>query len=93
MKGIFEVVSQGEAFIVPSNKTESGHTFKSIIVLKEIVGKHANTFAAAMIGNKAQCKFYERDLVAAALKFSIHEHNGQTYQDVLVEDIYKLKSC
>jgi hypothetical protein len=93
MKKIFRVVSQGEAFTIPSQKTESGHTYKSNIVLQEIGDrKHANTYVAALLGNSATCKFYSGDLVAAVLKFSVHEHNGQTYQDVTVDDIITLKS-
>lgn len=91
MKQIFRVVSQGEKFTVPSQKSEFGHTYKSNIVLQEIGGKHADTFVAALMGNSAQCKFYSGEIVTASLRFSVHEHNGQTYQDVLVEDIIKLK--
>jgi hypothetical protein len=91
MKGIFKVVSQSEVIIVPSQKNESGQTFKSTIVLEEIGGKHPNTFVGALIGNAAQCKFHWGELVVASLRFNVHEHNGQTYQDVLVEDILTLK--
>lgn len=93
MKEIFRVVSQGETFTIPSQKTESGHTYKSNIVLQEIGDrKHSNTYVAALLGNSATCKFYSGDLVAAVLKFSVHEHNGQTYQDVTVDDIISLKN-
>lgn len=92
MNQIFRVVSQGETIYVPSQKNEEGRTFKSTIVLQEIGnGKHANTYAATMLGKTAQCKFYKGEIVAAVLKFSVHEHNGQQYQDVLVDDIIKLK--
>ena len=91
MKQIFRVVSQGDVIIVPSQKAESGHIYKSNIVLQEFGGKHANTYAAAMLGNMAQKKFDSGDLVVAALYFTVHEHNGQTYQDVIVDDIMKLK--
>jgi hypothetical protein len=91
MKHIFKVLSQSEVITIPSSKSEYGQTFKSNIVLQEIGGKHSNTFVAALIGTSAQCKFYSGEVVAAALRFNIHEHNGQTYQDVLVEDIIKLK--
>lgn len=91
MNQIFRVVSQGETIYVPSQKNEEGRTFKSTIVLQEIGGKHTNTYAATMLGKMAQCKFYKGELVAAVLKFAVHEHNGQQYQDVLVDDIIKLK--
>lgn len=87
MRQIFKVVSQGELFTIPSQKTESGFTYKSNIVLQDIGGKHANTYVAALMGNAAQCKYLPGKVVAASLKFAVHEHNGQTYQDVVVEDI------
>lgn len=90
MKQVYKVLSQGEVISVPSQKSETGHTYKSNIVLQEIGGKYANTYVAAMLGNTAQCKFYSGEVVAAALHFSVHEHNGQTYQDVVVDDIIKL---
>ena len=90
MNQIFRVVSQGETIYVPSQKNEEGRTFKSTIVLQEIGGKHANTYVATLFGKDAQCRFYEGELVVAALHFSVHEHNGQSYQDVVVDEIVKL---
>lgn len=91
MKQIFKVVSQGETITIPSQKTESGKTFKSNIVLQEIGGKYADTYVAALLGNAAQCRFFAGEIVVAALRFSTREHNGQTYQDIVVDDIVKLK--
>lgn len=91
MKQIFKVVSQGETITIPSQKTESGKTFKSNIVLQEIGGKYADTYVAALLGNAAQCRFFAGETVVAALRFSTREHNGQTYQDIVVDDIVKLK--
>ena len=92
MSKIFRVVSQGDVIKVPSQKSEFGHTYKSNIVLQEIGGKYANTYVAALLGNSAQCKFYAGDVVAAVLHFAVHEHNGQTYQDVVVDDIVKIRN-
>lgn len=91
MNQIFKVVSQGEVITVPSQKSEYGRTYKSNIVLQEIGGKHANTYVAALLGNSAQCKFYSGEIVAASLHFTVHEHNGQTYQDVVVDDIINIR--
>ena len=91
MKKIFKVVSQSEVITVPSQKSETGQTYKSTIVLREIGGKYANTYVAAMLGNSAKSKFYEGELVVASLHFSVHEHNGQTYQDVVVDEIIEMK--
>lgn len=90
MNQIFRVVSQSEVITIPSHKSEYGQTYKSNIVLKEIGGKQANTYVATMLGSLAQCKFYSGDIVSASLRFSVHEHNEQTYQDVIVDDIVKI---
>ena len=90
MNQVFRVVSQGDVIKVPSQKSEYGYTYKSNIILQEIGGKFANTYVAALLGNSAQCKFYAGEVVAAALHFTVHEHNGQTYQDVVVDDIVKI---
>lgn len=91
MKQIFKVVLQGETITIPSQKTDSGQTYKSIIVLQDICGKYPDSYAATMLGNTAKYRFNEGDIVAASLRFSVHEHNGQVYQDVVVDDIVKFK--
>ena len=88
---ILKVVQQGEAFAVQSQKAESGQTMKCKIVLQEMGGKYENQYAAAMLGNVAQCRFTPGDLVVAALRFSTREYNGAVYQDILVTDIEKVK--
>ena len=87
---ILNVVQQGEAFAVQSQKAESGQTMKCNIVLQEMGGKYENQYAAAMLGNVAQCRFTPGDLVVAALRFSTREYNGAVYQDILVTDIAKI---
>lgn len=86
------VVRQGEAFSVPSQKAESGEIKKCYIVLREMGGsKFENEYACTMLGNMADCRYRENDVVAATLRFSTHEHQGQAYQEVLVTDIMKMK--
>ena len=63
---------------------------KCNIVLQEMGGKYENQYAAAMLGNMAQCKFAPGTLVAVTLRFTTREYNGQVYQDILVTDIEKL---
>ena len=75
------VVQQGEAFAVQSQKSENGQMMKCNIVLQEMGGKYENQYAAAMLGNMAQCKYAPGELVAVTLRFTTHEHNGQVYQD------------
>jgi len=98
---ILRVVRQGEAFGVQSAKAEGGSIQKCNIVLRELGGsrsaegrlqgkKFENEFVCAMLGNLAACKFYEGDVVAATLRFSTHEYQGQTFQEILATDIVKL---
>ena len=46
-----------------------------------------NEYACAMLGNLAACRFYEGDVVVATLRFSTHEYQGQTFQEILATDI------
>ena len=86
---LLKVVRQGEAFSVQSQKAESGQIQKCNIVLRELGGKFENEFVCSMLGNLAGCRFYEGDVVAATLRFSTHEYQGQTFQEILCTDIVK----
>ena len=87
---ILSVVRQGEAFSVQSKQSENGQIRKCNIVLKELGGKFENEYVCAMLGNLAACRFYEGDVVVATLRFSTHEYQGQTFQEILATDIVKV---
>ena len=87
---ILKVVRQGKAFSVQSTKVDGGQIQKCNIVLKELGGKFENEYVCAMLGNLAACRFYEGDVVIATLRFSTHEYQGQTFQEVLATDIVKV---
>lgn len=88
---LFYVVSQTEASYVASQKAEGGQLAKCVIKLKEFGGsKFGNEYVCTMFGNLAQCRFYEGDLVAASLRFQVHEVNGAMYQEVIANDVVKL---
>ena len=88
---ILRVVRQGEAFSVQSQKAESGQIQKCNIMLRELGGgKYENEYVCTMLGNLAACKFYQGDVVAATLRFSTHEYQGQVFQEILATDIVKL---
>ena len=88
---IMKVVRQGEAFSVPSQKTETGSVQKCNIVLRELGGsKYENEYVCSMLGNLAECRFYEGDVVAATLRFSTHEYQGQVFQEILATEMVKL---
>ena len=89
---ILKVVRQGEAFSVQSKQSESGSIQKCNIVLREMGGsKFENEYVCAMLGNLAACRFYEGDVVAATLRFSTHEYQGQVFQEILATEVVKLK--
>ena len=88
---ICRVVSQGDVTYVASQKAEGGPLAKCVIRLKEFGGgKFGNEYACTMFGNLAQCKFNEGDLVAASLRFQVHEVNGSVYQEVVANDVVKI---
>ena len=88
---ILKVVRQGEAFGVQSSKSDNGTIQKCNIVLREMGGgKFENEYVCAMLGNLAACRFNEGDVVAATLRFSTHEYQGQVFQEILATDIVKL---
>ena len=84
---IYKVVAQGETFTVPSKKQEGGQLAKCMIRLKELNG---DEFLVVMLGNLASCRFATGKTVAASLRFSTHESNGQFYQDIVANDIVDL---
>ena len=88
---ILKVVRQGEAFSVQSSKQESGQIQKCTIVLRELGGsKFENEYVCTMLGNLAGCRFFDGDVVAATLRFSTHEYQGQVFQEVLATDVVKI---
>ena len=88
---ILKVVRQGEAFSVQSAKADAGQIQKCNIVLRELGGsKFENEYVCAMLGNLATCRFYEGDVVIVTLRFSTHEYQGQTFQEILATDIVKV---
>jgi hypothetical protein len=88
---ILKVVRQGEAFCVQSAKADGGQIKKCNIVLKELGGKFENEYVCAMLGDLAGCRFNEGDVIAATLRFSTHEYQGQTFQEILATDIVRIK--
>ena len=88
---ILKVVSQSDVTYVPSTKQEGGQLAKCEIRLKMLGGsKFGDEFVATLFGNLAQCRFSEGDVLAAVLRFSVHEVNGCLYQDVVCNDVVKL---
>jgi hypothetical protein len=92
MKGIFKIMAQSDTFAVPSQKAEGGQVNKCNIILQDVGGKYENSYVAAVLGEQANIRFMRDDLVVASLRFSTREYNGQTYQDIVVTEIIKIKN-
>ena len=85
---VFRVVSQSDVTYIPSTKQEGGQLAKCLIRLKEFgSGKFGDEYACTMFGNLAEYRFAEGDVVAASLRFQVHEVNGNCYQECVVNDI------
>lgn len=87
---ILKVIRQGEPIAIA--KQDGTQTQKCNILLQELGGKFENEYIAVMLGNMANLKFYEGDVVAAKLRFATHEHADQVYQQITVQEIVKLKN-
>ena len=87
---ILKVVKIGDVFSVKSEKSETGLLNKRNLLLKELGGKFENEYAVSVLGNAASQEWQDNDLVAATLRFSTHEYQGQVFQDIIVTDIVKL---
>ena len=92
MKGFFKVQKQGEPIQIPSQKAEGGQLTKSMITLQELGGKYANTYLCTMFSNTALCKWTPGELVIASLRFEVREHNGNNYQDIIVNEIISVRN-
>ena len=90
MNNFYRVTAQSDTFAVPSQKAEGGQISKCNIVLQELGGKYANSYVATVLGEQARVRFEKDDLVAASLRFSTREYNGQVYQDIVVSEIIKI---
>lgn len=86
-----KVVKCGEMFSVKSEKSETGQLNKRTLVLKELGGKFEDEYVASVLGNAASLVFNENETVFVTLRFQTREYNGQTFQDITVTDIVKLK--
>ncbi len=83
-------MAQTEPVMVPSKKQEGGQLAKCYIRLKELGGEYEDEYVCAMFGNLAQCRFVAGSMVAASLRFQVHEANGSYYQDVVASEVHTI---
>ncbi len=88
---ILKVVKCGEMYSVKSEKAEGGSLNKRNLVLQELGGKYENQYAVTTLGSIASTQLYENDVVAVAMRFSVHEYQGQVFQEILATEINKMK--
>lgn len=69
---------------------ENGEVNKRMLVLQELGDKWADAFVVTVFRNLATIEFAEGDLVAASMQFRTHDYNGQTYMDIVANEIVKL---
>ena len=72
-------------------QSENGVINKRMLVLQELGDKWANSYVVTVFKNLATIEFSEGELVVANMQFRTHEYNGQTYMDIVANDIVKLK--
>ncbi len=61
--------------------------------MRELGGsKYENEYVCTMLGNTAGCRYQENELVIVTMRFSTHEYQGQTFQEILLTDIMSLKN-
>ena len=72
-------------------QSENGVINKRTLVLQELGDKWANAYVVTVFRNLATIEFSEDELVVATMQFRTHDYNGQTYMDVVANDIIRLK--
>ena len=87
---ICKVIAQTEPVYVQSKKSENGQLAKSYIRLPELGGDYEDEYQCAMLGALALRKFTPGKTVAASLRFTTHENNGNWYQDITANEIVEV---
>lgn len=95
MKQIFIIEQVTPLTQVASQKSTTGTMGMRSIVLREMGGKWANTYAAKVFTPQAEGNYHPGQMVAASLRFraSTNQVTGQIYQDVVVEEIVPISIC
>ena len=85
---IFRVKHQDEPTQVLGKQSDKP-IWRCNITLQEMGGSAAGEFQATLLGNDAQCRYRDQELVVATLRFTTREYEGRVYQNVTVTDIMK----
>lgn len=85
---ICRVVSQTQKVSITTK--EGNPMSKCNIRLKAIGGPYADEFWCSVLGTQADLEFQSDEKVAVVLKHTIHENNGNIFNDVTVSEIIKI---
>lgn len=86
-----KVIAQTETVYVQSKRTGNGLMARCYIRLRMLGGEHEDEYLCTLLGDQAQCRFTPDAVVAASLRFKVHENGGRWFQEVVVHDIVPLR--
>lgn len=94
MTNIFIIVSVSPLQQMASSKSPTGTMGMRSIVLRELGGQWAPSYSVKVFSPQAEGQYSAGDMIGASLRFrhSTNQMSGQTYQDVVAEEIVKLSS-
>lgn len=92
MTGIFKIESVSPLTQVASQKSQTGTTGVRTILLRELGGQWAPSYAAKVFSPQAEEQFRTGQVVAASLRMraGTNQMSGLAYQDVVAEEIVRL---
>lgn len=95
MKQIFIIEQATPLTQVASQKSTTGTMGMRSIVLREMGGQWAPSYAVKVFTPLAEGNYRPGQMVAASLRFraSTNQVTGQIYQDVVVEEIVPISIC
>ena len=88
MKGIMKVVCQTP--VVNITKADGSSMAKCTLVLQELGGQYEDSYAATLLGPVALRRFEKETVVAVSLRFQAHEYNGAYYQDIVLQEVWRV---
>ena len=65
---------------------------KRTVIMQEIGGDKADTFAVTLLGAQAQSPLAPGDVVCISLRFQAREYEGKFFQDCLGRDFFIIAS-
>jgi len=83
MKGTYKVIGLTEPQKI--TKKDGSNCMKQIVTLQELGGKWEDQYVATLL-SEYPSYLKKGSVVAAALRFSVREYEGQEYQDVLLQE-------